>query len=62
MTKAMYKCELAELAGVSRSTFSRFLASKREELARMGVGAKTKLLPPRAVKYLAEEYCIELPP
>ncbi len=60
MSKSMYKSELAEAAGTSLSTFRRWLQSDREELAKLGVGPKTKLLPPAAVKYLCEKYVIEL--
>jgi hypothetical protein len=35
--KAMYKSELARLAGVSSRTFARYLAAHREELAKLGV-------------------------
>ena len=57
----MYKGELADLAGVSRRTFSRFIASRQSILSAMGVTPKQQLLPPIAVKYLSEEYCIDLP-
>lgn len=59
--KAMYKYELAELAGVSPRTFSRFIATHQPALSKMGVGKSTKLLPPKAVAYLCEAYCIALP-
>ena len=35
--KAMYKSELARLAGVSDSTFRRYLNTRRDVLAQMGV-------------------------
>ena len=59
--KAMYKSELARLAGVSDSTFRRYLNTRRDVLAQMGVSAMAKMLPPRAVKYVSEDYCIDLP-
>ena len=59
--KAMYKSELAKLAGVSTRTFSRYLATRREILTAMGVSAKAHMLPPKAVKYVCEDYCIDLP-
>ena len=37
--KAMYKSELARLAGVSSRTFARYLAAHREELAKLGVSS-----------------------
>ena len=59
--KAMYKSELARLAGVSPRTFSRYLATRREILSRMGVSIHAQKLPPKAVKYVSEDYCIDLP-
>lgn len=59
--KAMYKSELARLAGVSASTFRRYLNSRRDVLAKMGVSPRTKMLPPKAVKFVVDDYCIDLP-
>ena len=59
--KAMYKSELARLAGVSASTFRRYLNSRRDVLAQMGVTPQTKMLPPKAVRYVVDDYCIDLP-
>jgi predicted RecB family endonuclease len=59
--KAMYKSELARLAGVSANTFRRYLNSRREVLAAMGVSPRSQTLPPRAVRYVVEDYCIDLP-
>ena len=56
------KKKLAELAGVSRYTFSRYLKSRRHILEAMGVSLHARLLPPQAVKYICEDYCIDLPP
>ena len=58
--KAMYKSELAKLAGVSNSTFYRFLKTRRPVLEAMGISIYAKKLPPDTVKYLSEEYCIDL--
>lgn len=58
--KAMHKGELAEAAGVTRQTLSNWMKSDREMLAEMGVGLMQKILPPNAVKYLCEKYCIEV--
>lgn len=55
------KKKLAELAGVSDRTFSRYLQSRRHILDAMGVLPNARLLPPQAVKYLCEDYCIDLP-
>jgi hypothetical protein len=59
--KAMYKSELARLAGVSDNTFRRYLNSRRDVLAKMGVAPRAKLLPPKAVKFIIDDYCIEIP-
>ena len=56
------KKKLAELARVSRYTFSRYLKSRRHILETMGVTLHARLLPPQAVKYICEDYCIDLPP
>lgn len=61
MPKAMYKSELARLAGVSDSTFYRYLKGRRKILEKMGVSVTAKKLPPKAVKYVSEDYCIDLP-
>ena len=58
--KSYYKSELADVAGVSVRTFARWLRQHRSQLAAMGVNARTQLLPPQAVKYLCDMYCIEL--
>ena len=55
------KSELAKLAGVSPRTFSRYIASRQHILDAMGVSPQTHLLPPQAVKYICEDYCIDLP-
>jgi hypothetical protein len=60
--KAMYKSELARLAGVSSRTFARYLAAHREELAKLGVTPYTRKLRGKAVQFIVEDYCIDLPP
>jgi hypothetical protein len=56
------KKELAELAGVSPRTFARYLKTRQHVLEAMGVTPKTQKLPPQAVRYICEDYCIDLPP
>ena len=58
--KAMYKFELALAAGVSTSTFHRWLINDQTILQDMGVSPNAKLLPPCAVKFICDKYCIEL--
>ena len=56
------KGELARLAGVSSRTFRRYLATRRHILDAMGISPKVQKLPPQAVRYICEDYCIDLPP
>ena len=57
----MFKSELAKLAGVSSRTFRRYLATRRPILTAMGVSPFARKLPPHAVRYISEDYCIDLP-
>ena len=56
------KSELARLAGVSPRTFERYLKTRRHVLDAMGVSPFAQKLPPKAVQYICEDYCIDLPP
>ena len=56
------KKQLAKLADVSPRTFSRYLATRRHILDAMGISPKAQKLPPQAVKFICEDYCIDLPP
>ena len=58
--KSKLKSELAQAAGVSLPTFRRWLLSDQEALRQMGVSPSTKILPPVAVRYLCEKYCIDI--
>lgn len=55
------KSELAKLAGVSYSTFKRYLHTRQHILSQMRITPKTQKLPPQAVHYICEDYCIDLP-
>ena len=57
---AMTKAQLAMSAGVSVKTLQRWLSRHSEELAMLGVRPRDKLLPPVAVKYVAEQFGIDL--
>ena len=59
--KSAYKYELAAAAGVNYKTFQRWMHIHREELARLGVGRTSKMLPPKAVKWICDEYGIDYP-
>ena len=56
----MLKQELADCAGVSVRTLNNWCRPLREELARMGLQPRTKLLPPNIVKFLSEKFCIDV--
>ena len=56
------KSTLARLADVSPRTFARYLSTRRHILDAMGISPKAQKLPPRAVRYICEDYCIDLPP
>ena len=56
----MSKAQLAEKAGVTMRTFQRWLSRHSDEFAILGVKPRDKLLPPVAVKYIAEQYGIDL--
>ncbi|MBQ5388631.1 MAG: hypothetical protein IIU55_06120 [Paludibacteraceae bacterium] len=55
------KTELARAAGVSVETFRRWLMSDRAFLEAHNVTTKSKVLPPKVVRYLCEKYDIDLP-
>jgi transposase-like protein len=58
--KAMSKQQLADKAGVSINTFCRWCKPFRNELEALGLQPKSKILPPSAVKFIAEKLCIDL--
>jgi hypothetical protein len=60
MSKSRTKTELSRAAGVSTETFRRWLQSDQEFLHAHGVGPKSKILPPKVVRYLCDKYAIEL--
>lgn len=58
--KSYTKIELARAAGVSGETFRRWLRTDRVFLEAHHITPKTKMLPPKVVRYLCEKYDIEL--
>ena len=60
MYRAMYKSELAEAAGLSKRTFSRYVKLQQPELDKLGIPPKTQLLPPQGVKLLCDNLCIDI--
>ncbi len=59
--KSMYKCELAMAAGVNYRTFQRWLSRNREQLEALGAKPRGQILPPKAVKWVCDEYGIDYP-
>ena len=58
--KSYTKTQLAEAAGVSCTTFRRWLKTDEAFLEANGILPTTKLFPPKVVKYLCDKYCIEI--
>ena len=59
MLRSYSKCELARAAGVSSSTFQRWLRGQREHLSQWGISPRTQLLPPIAVRWICQQYGID---
>ena len=59
--KRVCKYELAEAAGVSRTTFWRWMKENEAHLVQLGVKPSGKLLPPKAVEWICREYGIDYP-
>ena len=55
----MTKSELADAAGVSVTTLMKWCSAWRPELEAMGVRPSDRMLPPRAVKLIAERLDID---
>ena len=60
--KAMTKSQLAKKAGVSKSTFHRWLQNPyiMQKLAPLNLSPRQRILPPAAVQIIAEHYVIEI--
>ena len=58
--KMYYKSEVAQLAGVSRRTFQRWMALHRQELEERGCNIYSKFVHPKAFEYICQEYCIDI--
>ena len=61
MKRTYRKAELAELAGVSYSTFYRYLRSRRDVLASMGCGVTDHCFWGEPLDYICKDYNINLP-
>ena len=53
------KYEMADLAGTTTKTFSKWLRPFRTELRQMGVSDRAKILPPQAVQFICEHLAID---
>ena len=58
--KSMTKQKLADKAGVSINTLNKWCKPFQKELEVMGIKPNDRLLPPVAVKFIAEKLCIDL--
>lgn len=58
--KAMLKSELARAAGVSSTTFQRWLKPHQSQLEMLGNAPRAKLLNPAGVAYVCHAFCIEI--
>ena len=58
--KSMSKSELALAAGISLSTLARWMKPYRHELEVLGLKPGMRVLPPRVVKFLVEQFCIDV--
>lgn len=56
----MYKYEIAQMAGCSRRSLMNWLnkPEHKKALLEMGVKPTAHMLPPKAVEYIIQEYCI----
>lgn len=58
--KAMTYTQLALCAGVSRRTLYNWLKGHQKQLQKFGVTPNAKALPPAAVRYICETFCIDI--
>ena len=54
--KSYFKYELARAAGVSYSTFRRWLKQQDEQLAQWDISPQQQLLPPIAVMWICKKW------
>ena len=60
MKHSYSKSELATMAGVSYSTFYRYLKTRRSRFDQMGLSIYAKKLPLSVVKDICDDYCFDL--
>ena len=59
ITKFYSKKQLAIAAGVSRTTFYRWMLNDQQDLTKMGVQQTSRLLPPEAVVFICQKHDIK---
>ena len=57
--KAKSKDQIAHAAGISTELLRRWMLTHRQQITALGVAPTRKLLPPRAVKFIAHELGID---
>ena len=60
--KAMTRQQLAAHAGVTVRTLRKWLEPHQQLLISMGMPEGKGALPPNVVRWIAKQYCIDLPP
>lgn len=61
----MLKSEIADAAGVSYRTFQRWYSSNHKRIENelgIKISIRKKLIPPKVVKWISENYCVDLKP
>ena len=58
--KSMTRQELADRAGVSTRTLANWCRPHKEEMRRLGLQPRMKMLPPSVVAFLVETLCIDV--
>ena len=58
--KAMTKQQLAQCAGVTVKTLMAWCRPYRRELSQMGLTPGMRVLPPHIVKWMSEQFCIDV--
>lgn len=56
----MSKQQLADRAGVSMNTLNKWMKPFQQELEQLGLQPNARMLPPSALLFLAEKYCIDI--
>jgi len=58
--RTYYKNEIAAMAGVSTKTLQRWMARNREKLISLGCRPTDKMIYPKALEWICQEYCIDV--